>query len=60
MVHINTNQEIYWYGLDSPCVLGTLKIVSNSGTIGPEQNIGHAEKLVKHISDNLKLSDKKY
>jgi len=59
-VHINTDQELYWYGLDGPCVLGTLKIVSGSGTISPEQNIGHAEKLVKHISDNLKLTNKKY
>ncbi|KAE9534864.1 hypothetical protein AGLY_008156 [Aphis glycines] len=58
VVHINTDQELYWYGLDGPCVLGTLKIVSGSGTISPEQNIGHAEKLVKHISDNLKLTNK--
>lgn len=58
VVHINTDQEIYWYGLDGPCVLGTLKIVRGSGTISPEQNIGHAEKLVKHISDNLKLTNK--
>lgn len=59
-MHINPDQEIYWYGLDGPCVLGTLKIVNGSGTISSEQNIGHAEKLVKHISDNLKLSNKKY
>lgn len=59
-MHINTEQELYWYGLEGPCVLGTLKIVSGSGTISPEQNIGHAEKLVKHISDNLKLTNKKY
>ncbi|CAH1716948.1 macrophage migration inhibitory factor homolog [Aphis gossypii] len=58
VVHINTDQELYWYGLDGPCVLGTLKIVSGSGTISPEQNIGHAEKLVKHISDHLKLTNK--
>ncbi|KAF0765426.1 macrophage migration inhibitory factor [Aphis craccivora] len=58
VVHINTDQELYWYGLDGPCVLGTLKIVSGSGTISPEQNIEHAEKLVKHISDNLKLTNK--
>lgn len=58
-MHINADQEIYWYNLDGPCVLGTLKIVSGSGTINPEQNIGHAQKLVKHISDNLKLPDKK-
>lgn len=60
VVHINPDQEIYWYGLDGPCVLGTLKIVGGSGTISSKQNIGHAEKLVKHISDNLKLSNKKY
>lgn len=59
-MHINPDQEIYWYGLDGPCVLGTLKIVKGSGTISSTQNIGHAEKLVKHISDNLKLSNKKY
>jgi len=59
-VHINPDQEIYWYGLDGPCVLGTLKVVRGSGKISPEQNIGHAEKLVKHISDNLKLTNKKY
>ncbi|XP_025197730.1 uncharacterized protein LOC112596328 [Melanaphis sacchari] len=58
VVHINTDQKIHWYGLDSPCVLGTLKIVGGSGIINPEQNIGHAEKLVKHICDNLKLSNK--
>jgi len=57
---MNTNQEMYWYGLEGPCVIGTLKIINGSGTIGPEQNIGHAKILVKHISDNLKLPDKKY
>jgi len=50
---------MYWYGLEGPCVIGTLKIISGSGTIGPEQNIGHAKILAKHISDNLKLPDKK-
>lgn len=59
-MHINPDQEIYWYGLDGPCVLGTLKLVRGSGTISPEQNIRHAEKLVEHISDNLKLTNKKY
>ncbi|XP_060865755.1 macrophage migration inhibitory factor homolog isoform X2 [Metopolophium dirhodum] len=58
VVHINPDQEIYWYGLDGPCVLGTLKLVRGSGKISPEQNIRHAEKLVKHISDNLKLTNK--
>jgi len=57
---MNTNQEMYWYGLDGPCVIGTLKIINSSGTISPEQNIEHAKILVKHISDNLKLPDKKY
>lgn len=59
-MHINTDQDMYWYGLDGPCVLGTLKIVEGSGTIGSKQNVEHAEKLVKHISDNLKLPDNKY
>lgn len=50
---------MYWYGLDGPCIIGTLKIIGGSGIIDPIQNIGHAEKLVKHLSDNLKLPDKK-
>ncbi|CAI6365268.1 unnamed protein product [Macrosiphum euphorbiae] len=58
VVLINPDQEIYWYGIDGPCVLGTLKLVRGSGKISPEQNISHAEKLVKHISDNLKLTNK--
>lgn len=59
-MHINADQDIHWYGLDSPCLLGTLKIVGGSGTISPDQNIQHAQNLVKHISDNLRLPDKKY
>lgn len=59
-MHINTDQDMYWYGLEGPCVLGTIKIVGGSGTIDPEQNIGHSEKLVKHISDNFGLPNKKY
>ncbi|VVC24838.1 Macrophage migration inhibitory factor,Tautomerase/MIF superfamily [Cinara cedri] len=58
VVHINTDQEIYWYGIEGPCILGTLKIIGGSGKIGPEQNIGHAEKLIKNISDNFKLPNK--
>lgn len=51
---------MYWYGLDGSCVLGTLKLIKGSGTISPEQNIVHAEKLVKHISDSFGLPNKKY
>lgn len=51
---------MYWYGLDGPCILGTLKIVSGSGKIGPEENIEHSKILIKHISDSFKLPDKKY
>lgn len=58
-MYINADQDIYWYGLNGPIVLATLKLISGSGKIGPEQNIGHAEKLVKHISDNLKLANEK-
>lgn len=39
--------------MNGPFVLATLKI-------NPEQNIKHAEKFVKHISDTLKLPDEKY
>ncbi|XP_025422058.1 D-dopachrome decarboxylase-A-like [Sipha flava] len=55
VVHMNMEQDMYWYGLVSPCILGTLKIIDSSGIISPKQNIGHAEILVKHISDNLKI-----
>jgi len=59
-VQVNADQEIYWYGLDGPCIFGTLKIVSGSGKIGPKENITHAKILIKHISDSFKLPDKKY
>lgn len=57
---MNMEQEMYWYGIVGPCIIGTLKIVGGSGIISPEQNIGHAGILVKHISDNLKIPDNKY
>lgn len=60
MVHINTQQDLYWHGLNGPCAIGVLKILKESGKINPEKNNEYAEKLVKHISDNLKLSDQKY
>lgn len=59
-MHINADQDIFWYGLNGPFVLATLKLISGSGKISPEQNIRHAEQFVKHISDNLKLSYQKY
>ncbi|XP_050431097.1 macrophage migration inhibitory factor homolog [Adelges cooleyi] len=58
VVHVNANQNIYWHGVDGCCVLGTLKIVGGSGKITPEQNVKHAQVLVKHIVDYFKIPDK--
>lgn len=57
---MNMDQDMYWYGLVGPCIIGTLKIIGNSGMISSEQNIGHAGILVKHIRDNLNIPDNKY